>query len=320
MTTTAGCTVSVIVPVHNAEPYLAETLRSTLSQTWRDLEIIVVDDGSTDDSLGIARKFAGQGVRVLVQPNRGASAARNRGLCEATGRFIQFLDADDLLAPDKVEQQMLELQRQPGGTVANGPWAMFADDIDAANCRPEPVWRDYQDPIEWLVSSWEGGGMMQTACWLTPVEVVRRAGPWDERLSLHDDGEYFCRVLANASGIRFCAGARVYYRQVAGSLSRHRSRHAAESHLAVCDAYRRTLGARGESTRARAALALNYARFLYETHPEHPDLMDSALASLRDLGFDDPPLVGGAKFRSVARWIGMERALGLRALARRLRG
>ena len=98
--------VSILIPCYNAEPWLAQTLESALAQTWPHREIIVVNDGSTDLSLQIARQYEVRGIRVLDQPNRGASAARNAAFAACQGEWIEFLDADDLLAPDKIERQM----------------------------------------------------------------------------------------------------------------------------------------------------------------------------------------------------------------------
>ena len=94
--------VSILIPCYNSEKWLAETLESALAQTWQNKEIIVVDDGSTDSSLEIAKTFESNKVKVLRQDNRGASAARNLGLTNAQGDFIQYLDADDLLSEDKI--------------------------------------------------------------------------------------------------------------------------------------------------------------------------------------------------------------------------
>lgn len=97
--------VSCVVPVFNGALYLTEAIESIEAQTWRPIEIIVVDDGSTDGTPGI---IAGLGARVraLHQPNRGPSAARNAGLAAASGTFVAFLDADDLWLPDKLARQM----------------------------------------------------------------------------------------------------------------------------------------------------------------------------------------------------------------------
>src|SRR5262249_31339743 len=101
-----GPTVSILIPAFNAERWIGDTLRSALSQTWPSKEIIVVDDGSTDRTVEIARKFEPEGVRVFTQKNQGAAAARNKAYSLSKGDYIQWLDADDLLAPDKIERQL----------------------------------------------------------------------------------------------------------------------------------------------------------------------------------------------------------------------
>src|SRR2546425_6261438 len=98
--------VSILIPAYNAEPWIADTIRSALAQTWPRKEIIVVDDGSRDQTLSIARQFASKNVSVVTQENQGASAARNRALALSQGKFIQWLDADDLIAPDKIAKQV----------------------------------------------------------------------------------------------------------------------------------------------------------------------------------------------------------------------
>jgi len=105
--------VSVIVPVFNGEKYIAEALESVLSQTYPDVECIVVDDGSTDRTADIVRGF-GERVRYLYQENAERSAARNAGIALASGDFLSFLDADDLLAPCKLAEQIAFLEASPG--------------------------------------------------------------------------------------------------------------------------------------------------------------------------------------------------------------
>src|SRR5271154_7166784 len=98
--------VSILVPAYNAEAWISDTLRSAISQTWEPKEIIVVDDGSTDQTLSVARRFQSEQVLILSQKNQGAAAARNRAFSLSHGDYIQWLDADDLLAPDKIAKQM----------------------------------------------------------------------------------------------------------------------------------------------------------------------------------------------------------------------
>jgi glycosyltransferase involved in cell wall biosynthesis len=106
--------VSIIIPLYNSEKYIAETIRSAQKQTWSNKEIIVVDDGSTDNSLKVANSCMDKDTRIITQQNKGASAARNAGLKEAQGEFIQFLDADDLLSENKIARQIEILLNVPG--------------------------------------------------------------------------------------------------------------------------------------------------------------------------------------------------------------
>ena len=105
--------VSVIVPVYRSERYVVETLRSALRQTHRDLEVVVVDDGSPDASIALCKEIDDGRVRFLHQANTGLSAARNAGIRQARGRYIAFLDSDDRWAPDKLERHLQHLESQP---------------------------------------------------------------------------------------------------------------------------------------------------------------------------------------------------------------
>jgi len=99
--------VSILIPAYNAGPWIADTLKSVQAQTWPRKEIIVVDDGSRDNTLAVAQTFASAEVRVVAQKNAGASAARNHAFRLCRGDYIQWLDADDILDPEKISRQMV---------------------------------------------------------------------------------------------------------------------------------------------------------------------------------------------------------------------
>ena len=124
--------VSIIIPCFNAEAWVGAAIDSVLAQTWPETEVIAINDGSRDASLAEMRRFEGPRVRVLDQGNLGASAARNSGLRAASGEFIQFLDADDLLAPDKIATQMDLLNRSGDRAVATARWGRFEGDPSTA--------------------------------------------------------------------------------------------------------------------------------------------------------------------------------------------
>ena len=135
-------------------------------------------------------------VSVVSQDNQGAAAARNKALSLSQGDYIQWLDADDILAPDKIEKQLTvaEEENLSTSTLLSGPWAYFYHRTKAAKFRPTPLWRDLS-PVEWLVRKWRYNLHMQTGTWLISRELTETAGPWDGRLLSNDDGEYLCRVI-----------------------------------------------------------------------------------------------------------------------------
>jgi hypothetical protein len=203
--------VSILIPAFNAERWIAETIRSALSQTWPRIEVIVVDDGSGDATLAVARRFEAERVKVVGKANQGAAAARNLAFQLSRGDYIQWLDADDLLAPDKIERQLAALPPQgASSTLLSGSWAYFAYRPQRAVFVPTPLWEDLP-PVEWLHRKMSQNLHMQTSTWLTNRELALAAGPWDETLTNDDDGEYFCRVLLASSGTRFVAESMVFF-------------------------------------------------------------------------------------------------------------
>jgi glycosyltransferase involved in cell wall biosynthesis len=206
--------VSILIPAHNAEKWIADTIRSAVAQTWQPKEIIVVDDGSTDQTLAVAQQFESESVRVVGQKNQGAAAARNEAFELSHGDYIQWLDADDLLAPDKVSRQMEALGPEANPrTLLSSSWGHFMYRPHRARFTPTALWCDLS-PTEFLLRKLGQRVFMQTAVWLVSRELSNAAGPWNTSMISDDDGEYFCRVILASNGIRFVPESRVYYRLV----------------------------------------------------------------------------------------------------------
>jgi glycosyltransferase involved in cell wall biosynthesis len=266
--------VSVLIPAYNAERWIADTIRSALQQTWPRKELIVVDDGSADRTLQVARQFASPTVSIVTQENQGASAARNRAFELCQGDYIQWLDADDLLAQDKIAKQV-EASNLYGSerTLFSCAWKHFYYRIDKSNFAPSSLWCDLS-PVEWLVRKIGQNLHMPNSTWLVPRELTQAAGPWDTRLSFDDDGEYFCRVIAASDGIRFVPDAAVFYRMSGcDSLSTlERSHKKLESQFLSMQLHVAYLRSLEESERARAA-AVNYLQTWFICFfEERPDL------------------------------------------------
>ncbi|MDA7568052.1 glycosyltransferase, partial [Flavobacteriaceae bacterium] len=236
---------------------------------------------------------------------------------KAKGTYILFLDADDVMASNKIELQLKALSKKPKGWIASCAWAKFKTNTKEAVISPQKVWA-IQNPIDWCLQSWVGGGMMIPGCWLIPKPIIDNAGLWDERLSLHDDGEFMCRVLLASQGNVFVENTAVYYRQQGNSLSRqHKSKKAAKSALLVYKSYQKEILKFQDSKLARRALARNFSRFIYEYYPVHAQLIKEAYREINELGVK-APLVGSPFFRITQRIVGFKLAIGLISIKRNL--
>jgi hypothetical protein len=278
--------VSILIPAYNAQEWIAQTLKSAIEQTWPNKEIIVVDDGSKDRTLEVARQFSDGNVLVATGENQGAAAARNRAYSLSQGDYIQWLDADDLLAPDKIAKQMDALERcGEHRRLLSCAWAPFIFRLSKAQFRPSPLWCDLS-PAEWLTRKLGENLHMQTATWLTGRALAEAAGPWDTRLLSDDDGEYFCRVLMASKGTLFVPEARTFYRIMPGSRLSYigmseRKREALLLSMQLHVEYLRSLE---DSPRTRTAALRYLHEWLIHFYPERPDLVDELEKLAETLG------------------------------------
>jgi glycosyltransferase involved in cell wall biosynthesis len=300
--------VSILIPCYNADRWLAETIESALAQTWENKEIIIVDDGSTDGSLAIARSYESSQVKVITQENQGASTARNVAYQNCAGNYIQYLDADDLLSSDKVDRQLALLTNFPN-TIATCEWARFHHTPEEAQFTPQAVWQDFQ-PVDFLVTTWDQHLMMHPAAWLIPRSIAERVGGWNEELSLNDDGEYFTRVVLASQGIKFCWGAKSYYRSGnLNSLSGTKTRKAWESAFLSLQLGTRNLLATQNTAHTRRVCADVFQRFIYEVYPDVQDLRQQAKMTISELGGSTlQPSCGGIIFQLLSNCFGWQAA------------
>lgn len=224
--------VTIIIPCYNSQDYITESINSIFNQSYKNIETIIINDGSTDASLKIINKNPHiNKIKVITQKNKGAAAARNIGLSYATGDFIQFLDADDVLDPHKIEAQ-IDYYKQNNWNKENlvfGKWTTLGKDITLMGVNQKSVWHNYLNPTDILNDFVLTGCCLPPIVYLTPKFLIEKAGIWNEKLSLNDDGEFFARVLSVASSLHYCDDAISYYRSTPNSLSKRMSHKAALS-------------------------------------------------------------------------------------------
>jgi glycosyltransferase involved in cell wall biosynthesis len=248
--------VSVIIPCFNAEMWLREAIDSCLQQIYPEIEIVVVDDGSTDNSLEIIKSY---GDKVIWESgtNRGGNYARNRGFALSSGEYIQYLDADDYILPEKIERQIRFLE-ETGADVVYGDWRYkrhFPDGTsvleDIKVCGPK------EDFLESLLADDR---------WVPPVGLlftraaVANTSGWDESLKAGQDRDFFIALALNGAKFLYHSGCYSIYRQspqlTVTSFSKVRW---LENHCLVLEKAEKKLSQLGTlSTRYRKALATSY--------------------------------------------------------------
>lgn len=209
--------ISVIIPVFNRAPLVGETLNSLISQSYKNWECIVVDDGSTDETPVVVEKYVQRDRRFkfFTRPpdrKKGASPCRNLGLDLAQGDFVQFLDSDDLLENTKFEEQIRLLQQFPPLTLVTCKWGSFNS---SSSLRVKTKYRSYQNfspGVNLLYNFGKNDEYFPPIVYLVSRELIKIAGRWDETISNNDDGEYFNRVLMNTDRVIFCENTSAYYR------------------------------------------------------------------------------------------------------------
>jgi glycosyltransferase involved in cell wall biosynthesis len=278
--------VSILIPAYNSQEWISETIQSALAQTWPRREIIIVDDGSTDHTLQVAKQFSSKEVSVVTKKNSGAAATRNHALSLSQGAFIQWLDADDLLSPDKIERQLHALADfSDSRTLLSSSWGTFIYRPSRARFITTDLWCDL-DPVEWLIRKFGQNLSMQTSVWLVSRELTEAAGPWNTRLLGDDDGEYFCRVALASKRIKFVPEAKVFYRRVMGGGLSYigMSRSKLEAQLLALKLYVQHIRAVEDSPRVRRACLQMLQDWLPAFHPEHDDMVQQIQGLAAELG------------------------------------
>ncbi len=277
--------VSILIPAFNAERWIGAAIKSATDQTWANKEIIVIDDGSSDRTLSIARRFESKSVQVISQENRGASAARNEALSLAQGDYIQYLDADDVLALDKIAEQMKHAQ--PGHSsleLLSAAFGVFHIRTERAIFKPTAIWHDLT-PIEWISRNFSEHAWMFPGAWLISRRICEKTGPWDERLSLNDDGEYICRAVLASERVTFIKSSICFYRNSGYTqLSRDTSERGLQSLLLSLRLCIEHLRSYENSDRTRLMCLALLQMYLPYFYPERKEQLKEIELLAKDLG------------------------------------
>lgn len=205
--------ISVIIPVYNGEKTIIKTLKSVLTQTFSNIEIIIINDGSTDSTLEVISSITDIRIKILSYSNAGLAASRNRGISESTGKYISFIDADDLWTPDKLEVQLKALHQFPQAAIAYS-WTDYID-VNGKILRPGKRTVANGDVFTQLLQSniLENGSNP-----LIISQVFDNIGGFDESLFAAEDWDMWLRLAANYK-FACVEKSQILYRVSASSMS-----------------------------------------------------------------------------------------------------
>ena len=267
--------VSIIVSCYNGEKYVADTLNSLLSQTYSNIEIVVVNDGSTDKSEQIITSFTDSRIKYYKQSNKGQCAALNVGFSKSSGSYIKFYDADDILHPEVIEGQVEVLKGMSSDCISFIEWRRFYNDtlpsfVDITD--PHTIHKDCT-PIEYITMK-EHPPMYQCGLWLIPRALLLKTGLWDERLSLINDTEFFSRIMRQVCLLRFSENGYTFYRTNATetSLSKDLSKKGIKSALLSIDLTAKWLLSIENSERIKKIIVNAYIMVLEWAFPKQKAL------------------------------------------------
>lgn len=316
--------VSVIIPAWNTEKYIGDCLNSVLSQTHANLEIIVIDDGSTDGTASIIRNCTDNRIKFISQSNLGASQAKNIGLLNSRGDYIQYLDSDDILSFDKIEKQVRSLLGK-SNSVAVCKTLVFTDSL--LNCKGEidtAIIQRKGTGLEFfrrLMGSEGKLAMVQPNAYLIPRSICEKSGPWLSDLypCPDEDGEYFSRILLNADEVLFTEGINYYRKTNAiGSLSTTFSEERAINQLKTTIRKFDNLFKFDNSYHTLELYKFNLSQVVYQFGRDYPTVILEAKIEMEKYHLGEFQIIGNKNFQCLSNIFGFKRTLRLAKLKKML--
>jgi glycosyltransferase involved in cell wall biosynthesis len=270
--------VSIIIPCFNTSRWLSEAIESSLQQTYSNIEIIVIDDGSTDNSLEIIKSYDNQIIWRSI-PHNGGNYARNLALELASGEYIQFLDADDYILPEKIERQVNFLE-STGADVVYGDWRHKFHLADGTSLLGEiEISHKQTDILESLLGIW----WVALAAILYRRTAIDNSDGWDENLPIAQDRDFFISVVMNGAKVEYQPGCYSIYRHYGNvTVSTSSKSDWIASHCVVMEkAEKKLLAVQKLSNNYKRALAACYFALardaLFIDYSQYLELLEAAL-------------------------------------------
>lgn len=319
--------VSVIIPVFNCKIGLDKTIESVRNQTYQDFEIVIVNDGSDAETTNLLKAIEDDKVFVYHKTNEGAAVARNFGFQKSNGQIVQFLDAGDVIHPDKFKMQIDDLSLNPN-KLSLCYYMYFSNyaEIDFnKNINQSHFIYSTDDTQAFLINLWGGYGNMnfiQTNCWMFHRNLVEKVGGWRNYRCPDDDGEFFARLVLASKGIVCTKKVLNYYFNSINDdfhLSRNKNSKYIKNNLLTIDLKYKYILEKGMRNGLEQAIAWQYFVFAVNNYPLHKTLSKIAYNRFNVLNQTPPKLIlGGQIIRNITYIFGWKIARLIRFTAREI--
>jgi glycosyltransferase involved in cell wall biosynthesis len=311
--------VSVIISCYNSASFLEDSINSVLNQSFKELEIIIVNDGSTDDTDEKISQFLDSRIKYYKIPRSGQSEALNFGLSVSSGDYIKFFDSDDIMNITHIEDQLNAIN-ESRTSIASCSWSRFYNNnLSDSVLRPESVWKDMES-FEWLKQSLsQKNDMMPGWLWLIPRNILEITKAWDNELTLNNDLVFSTKLLLNTLNVKFVNSAHIYYRSGNNiSLSNRNDESSFKKALLATDIAVNLILAREDTVQTRLICANRYQKLVYQFYPKYPELLLEIKTKIYKLGGSNvnPQLGGKTKF--ISHIVGWENTFRIKAVINKL--
>ena len=305
--------ISICIPAYNCANYIKETLICICSQNYENIEIILVNDGSTDNTGDIASRIYDKRIKIINVTNGGASRARNIALQHAKGTYIVFFDADDYIYPNFITTQIEFIKEDEESIVMSGWGRFYNNDITTFKLENNP-----QNPFtfyDWIVKYWRAGNAMTNpGRALIPKRVIEQAGLWNQQLTLNDDFDFFARIFRSSSKIYFNNNSALLYRSGINGLSNTKDIKGFESLFSSTSAgINQALSEYPNEEEIKHSCANILQLFVYTAYPTYPKLVKEGESLIKDLGGSDLTFPSGKITQFISKIIGWKNAKRIRS-------
>lgn len=310
--------VSVIIPLYNSEKYISETIKSVISQSYNNWEIIIVNDGSTDNSLCIAQSFKSEKVKIISVNNGGASKARNIGFENSSGDYIQYLDADDILDINKIQYQIMSIQTYGDDFLYSGTRGTIHNDLKVLN-QNYPLYSDFTVENYFKYYFHYFGVFFPPMSWLISRKLVAGSTGWDETLTFNDDGEFFSRLILSSNGIKYVHNSVSFYRvDSINSLSKRKNKISYLSYLDSAKKFEINLREKKWINQGKEFSAKMYSKVFCDIYSLDKDISDECELAISRLGFKRIFPIGGKYFIVLSNLFGVKATIQLYNIKQKL--